>query len=82
MGMFTRRKNSGSYPSILEPENRLLRLLRSGTGFRARFERLERADEEDGYDEARKEIINVMLEAEYKKAKAIMMMEQHSKNFC
>jgi len=56
-------------------------LLRSDTGFQAFLINLERTNQEDAYSEAQKEVGNATLEAEYKKAKAIMAMQQH-RNFC
>jgi hypothetical protein len=79
--MFTRKKKIGNNSGVIKPENRLLRLLRSDTGFQAFLINLERTNQEDAYNESQKEIRNAMLEAEYKKAKAIMMMQQHQ-NFC
>jgi len=79
--MFTRKKKIGSELGEIKPENRLLRLLGSDIGFQASLISLERTDQEDAYSEAQKEVRNAMLEAEYKKAKAIMMMQQHP-NFC
>ena len=79
--MFTRKKKIESDLSKIEPENRLLRLLRSDIGFQASVISLERTDQEDAYNEVQKIVRNAMLEAEYKKAKAIMMMQQH-RNFC
>jgi len=79
--MFTGRKKFGSNSGVVKPENRLQRLLRSDAGFLASLISLERTDQEDTYKEAQKEIGNVMLEAEYKKVKAIMTVQQH-RNFC
>ena len=79
--MFTRKKKIESDLSKIEPENRLLRLLRSDIGFQASVISLERTDQEDAYNEVQKIVRNAMLEAEYKKAKAIMMMQQH-RNLC
>ena len=79
--MFTRKKKIGSDLGEIKPENRLLRLLRSDTGFQASLISLERTDLEDAYGEVQREIRNAMLEAEYKKAKAIMMWQQHP-NLC
>lgn len=79
--MFTRKKKIGSNSGVIKPENRLFRLLRSDTGFQAFLISLERTNQEDAYSEARKEVRHAMLEAEYKKAKAIMAMQQH-RNFC
>ena len=80
--MFKNKKKIGNNSGVIEPENRLLRLLRSDTGFQACLISLERADQEDDYNAcAQEKIGNAMLEAEYKKAKAIMMMQQH-RNFC
>ena len=80
--MFNRRRKFESNPGLIKPESRLLRLLRSDTGFQAPLIGLERADQEDGYNEAQKQIRNTILEAEYKKAKAIMMMQQQRRNYC
>ena len=79
--MFKNKKKIGSNSGVIEPENRLLRLLRSDTGFQAFLINLERTNQEDAYSEAQKEVGHAMLEAEYKKAKAIMAMQQHQ-NFC
>jgi hypothetical protein len=78
--MFGRKKKIGNNLGIKEQENRLLRLLRSDIGFQAPLISLERTDQEDAYGEAQKEVRNAMIAAEYKKAKAIMMMQQH-RNF-
>jgi hypothetical protein len=79
--MFTRKKKIGNNSGVIKPENRLLRLLRSDTGFQAFLINLERTNQEDAYNESQKEIRSAMLEAEYKKAKAIMAIQQH-RNFC
>jgi hypothetical protein len=79
--MFTRKKKIGSNSGVTKPENRLLRLLRSDTGFQASLISLERTNQEDAYNEFQKEVGIAMLEAEYKKAKAIMAIQQH-RNFC
>jgi hypothetical protein len=79
--MFKNKKKIGNNSGVIEPENRLLRLLRSDTGFQAFLINLKRTNQEDAYSEAQKEVGNATLEAEYKKAKAIMAMQQH-RNFC
>jgi hypothetical protein len=80
--MLSRKSKSEINSGVIRPGNRLLRLLRSDTGFQARLISLERTDQEDDYNAcAQKEIRNAMLEAEYKKAKTIMMMQQH-RNRC
>ena len=79
--MFARKKKIGSELGEIKPENRLLRLLRSDIGSQGSPFSLETTNQEDAYSEAQKEVRNAMLEAEYKKAKAIMMMQQHP-NFC
>jgi len=61
-------------------ENSFLRLFRSNTGFQPSIVGLERADQEDFYADSQKEIRNAMLEAERKKAMAIMAIQQLS--FC
>jgi len=79
--MFNRKKKIGSSSGVIKPENRLLRLLRSDTGFQASLISLERADQEEVYNESQKEVGNAMLEAEYKKAQAIKTMQQN-RNLC
>jgi hypothetical protein len=79
--MFTNKKKIGNNSGVIKSTNRLLRLLRSDTGFQASLISLERIGQEDAYYEPRKEVGNAMLEAEYKKAKAIMAIQQH-RNFC
>jgi len=79
--MFTNKKKIGNNSGVIESTNRLLRLLRSDTGFQASLISLERTDQEDAYDEPQKEVGNAMLEAEHKKAKAIMAIQRHQ-NFC
>ena len=79
--MFTRKKKIGSNSGVIKSENSLLRLLRSDTGFQSFLISPERTNQEDAYSEAQKDVGNAMLEAEYKKAKAIMAMQQH-RNFC
>ena len=78
--MFTRKNKIGSNSGVIKPESRLLRLLRSDTSFQASLISLEKTDQDD-YKACQKEIGNAILEAEYKKGKAIMMMQQHQ-NFC
>jgi len=76
--MFKNKKKIGSNLGIIKPESQLLRLLRSDTGFQASLVSLERTDQEEAYNAcAQKETANAMLDAEYKKAKAIAMMQQH-----
>ena len=75
--MFTRKKKIGSDLRDIKPENRLLRMLRSDTGSQAFLISLERTAQEDFYGEAQKEVRNAIIEAEYKKAKAIMATQQH-----
>jgi len=79
--MFTRKQKIGSNSGAAKPQNRLLRLLRSDIGFQASLISLERRDQEDSYNKSQKEIANAMLEAEYNKAKAIIMT-QRARNFC
>jgi hypothetical protein len=79
--MFARKKKIGSNLGVMESQNRLLRLLRSDTGFQASLISLERTNQEDASSESQKELGNAMLEAEHKKAKAFMTMQRHP-NFC
>jgi len=62
-------------------ENRLLRLLKSEAGSKAALISLEKQDKENVYEESQKEINNVLIEAEYQKAKALITMHQ-ARSFC
>jgi len=63
-------------------ENSLLRLFRSNTGFQPSVVGLNAADQEDFYVDSLKETRNAMLEAERKKAMAIMALQQQHQRFC
>jgi len=78
--MFTRKKKIGSDLGVAKSGNRLLRLLRSDMGSQASLMSSAKAEREDAYGEAQKEITNAMLEAEYERAKAVMATQQH-RNF-
>ena len=79
--MFTNKKKIGNNSGAIKSTNRLLRMLRSDTGLQASLISLERTDQEEDYDaRPQKEVRNAFLEAEYKKGKAIMMMQLH-RNF-
>jgi hypothetical protein len=78
VGMFSRRKTLANNSGTTKPENRLLRLLESSTGFSASLTSLEKADQEDDYYACgQKEIKNAMLEAECKKAEAVQAIQQY-----
>jgi len=77
--MFTKKKKTGSNSTLTKPENRLLRLLRSDKGFQASLISLERTDREDACTEDQKMIGNAMLEAEYKKAKALLAFQNNQR---
>jgi 7,8-dihydro-6-hydroxymethylpterin-pyrophosphokinase len=79
--MFARKKKIGSNLGVMELQNRLLRLLRSDTGFQAFLISPDRTNQENASSESQKDFENAMLEAEYKKAKAFMTMQRHP-NFC
>lgn len=74
--MFTRRKKFRSDLDAVKQENRLLRLLKLDIGFTASAVSLGKTDREDVYEEGGCEIRDAILEAEYNKAKAIMMMQR------
>jgi hypothetical protein len=79
--MFTNKRKIGNNSGVVKSTDRLLRLLRSDTGFQASPISLEKTDQEDAYYELQKEVGNAMLEAEYKKARAIMSIQQR-RNLC
>jgi len=63
-------------------ENSFLRLFRSNTGVQPSIVGLDAADKGDFYVESQREIRNAMLEAERKKAMAIMALQQQHERFC
>jgi len=77
--MFPKKKKTGSSSTAIKPENRLLRLLRPDTDFQASLISLERTDLEDACSEEQKMIRNAMLEAEYKKAKALLAFQNNQR---
>jgi len=62
-------------------KNRLLRLLRSEIGFQVFLISSEGKNEENNFEESRKEINNALVEAEYQKARATMASQQ-VRTFC
>ncbi len=79
--MFTRKKKIRSASGAVKPGNLLLRLFRSDAGLQAPFTSSQKAHQEDAYDVVQKGIGAAMLEAEYRKAEAVMTMER-KRNFC
>ncbi len=76
------RKTIRNKPKAVKSGNRLLRLLRPDAGVRVFLVSLEKTGrEEEANKDTQKEIQDAMLEAEYKKAKAIMDSQQH-RSFC
>jgi hypothetical protein len=81
IGMLKNKGKIRNSLSVGKSGNSLLRLFRSDTDFQACPISLERTDQEEDYDAcAQKRVGNAMLEAEYKKAKAIMTLQQN-RNF-
>jgi len=78
--VFTRKKKVGSSLGVVKPENRLLRLFRSDDAFQGSLVSLENTDREDAYSVDQKMIRNAMLEAEYRRAKALLAF-QDNKHF-
>jgi len=75
------RKKNVSNLGVAKPENRLLRLLRSGLGFQVSLTSVSGDVKGDTYEESQREIDRALAEAEYQKAKAIMATQQ-ARNFC
>ena len=76
-GMFKYKEKIGNSAGATKSTDRLIRLLRSDMAFQAPPNTLEATDREDAFDNHQKEAGNPVLEAEYRKAKAIMTMQQH-----
>lgn len=75
--MFSYKKKVGNDAGAVKLTDRLTRLLRSDMGFQASSNSLERTDREDTFDDYQKQAGNPMLEAEYRKARAIIVVQQH-----
>jgi hypothetical protein len=80
IGTFKNRK-IGSKLGVEEPEKCKLRMLRSDQALQASLISVEGIDQENVCESSRKEIRTAMLEAEYKKAKALMAF-QNNRRFC
>jgi len=74
------RKKVKSNLEVAKSGNRLLRLLGLDAGFQAPILCLEKTEEKSVYNDGWREVRNAIIEAEYRKAKAIMAMQQH-RNF-
>jgi len=74
----TKEKNESSL-NTKRSENRFLRVFRSVKSFQASPLSLERTDQEDVYTGSHEKIRNVMLEAEYQRAKAIMAWQENQR---
>ena len=75
--MFTNKKKISSVSGSAKPENRLIRLFRTATSSQASLTSSEVTEREDAHNGYYGGLGNAMLEAEYGKAKAIIMMQQH-----
>ena len=78
--MFKYKKKIGNSASATRSTDRVIRLLRSDMAFQPPINTLEATDRADAFDNHQKETGNPMLDAEYRKAKAIMTMEH--RRFC
>lgn len=76
-----KNKKIGSSQGIEELKKRKLRILRSGQAFQASLVSVEGIDQENVWEDSRKDIRTAMLEAEYKKAKALVAF-QNNLRFC
>lgn len=63
--------------NVRRSEKGILRLFRPNRDFQASLASIKRTDQEDAYDDSPKEIRSAILEAEYKKATAIMEQQKH-----
>jgi hypothetical protein len=76
IGMFKNRK-IGRKLGVGESEKFKLRMLRSDQALQASLISVEGIDQENACESSRKEIRTAMLEAEYKKAKALMAFQNN-----
>jgi len=68
---------TGSKLGVGESEKRKLRMLRSDQAFQASLISVEGIDQENVCEGSRKDIRTAMLEAEYKKAKALVAFQNN-----
>ena len=78
--MFTKKKKMKSNSGMMKPENRLLRLFRSGDVFQGSLISLENIDQDNVPVEDQKMIRSTMLEVEYQRARALLAF-QNNKRF-
>jgi len=79
--MLKRKNKIESNLGTVSIRNRLLRLLRSEIGFQVSLISSEGKNEENIFEESRKETNNVLVELEYQKARATMASQQ-VRTFC
>jgi len=80
MGMLKKTK-IGSSRGIGELEERKLRMLRLGQAVQASLINVEKTDRENVCEDSRKDLRTAMLEAERKKAEALVAF-QNNRRFC
>jgi hypothetical protein len=76
IGMFKNGK-IGSKLGVAKSEKRKLRMLRSDQAFQASLVSVAEIDQENVCEGSQKDIRTSMLEAEYKKAKALMAFQNN-----
>jgi hypothetical protein len=67
----------GSSQRVGELEKRKLRMFRSDQAFQASLVSVERIDQENVREDFREDVRAAILEAEYKKAKAVMALQNY-----
>ena len=77
--MFPKRKKIESNSGVTKPENRLLRLFRSGDVFQGSLINLENTDQDNIRVEDQKMIRNAMLEVEYQRTRALMAFQNNKR---
>lgn len=76
-----KNKKIGSNPEVGESEKHKLRVLRSDQALQASLISVEEIDQENVCHDSRKDIRIAMLEAEHKKATALVAF-QNNRRFC
>jgi len=79
IGMFKKRNKIGSSLGAGKSENRILRLLRSDKSFAVSLDSLEGRDQQNGFEGSWKEIGSPLLEAECKRAQALLSLQQNAR---
>ena len=79
--MFKKRNKIESNVGVRKSENRILRMLRLGRGFKSSPVGLEEKDQENAWAISLEENRNALSEVEYNKAQALLALQQEKQRF-